>query len=118
MKHDKLCRQNYQGWENDNVCPDCQLISKVRKDEMTKYVQLRESEESDYVRAFLDEDPGRVRMVQKVSQALFASWFPDHPERGPVGEDLEHWKSVAIDDAVVAVKALMEGAWIDDPTMD
>lgn len=40
-KHDPLCRQRYQQWENySGYCPDCDLIGKVRKQEqqMKEYI--------------------------------------------------------------------------------
>jgi hypothetical protein len=56
-------------------------------------------------------------MVQQVADALFSSWFPDL-NKGPQGEDLKNWISIAYQDAEIAVMALLRGAWIDDPTMD
>lgn len=40
-KHDPLCRQKYQQWENySGYCPDCDLINKVKKREqqMKEYI--------------------------------------------------------------------------------
>lgn len=84
---------------------------------MTKYVQLRESNVDSDVREFLAADARRVRMVTDVANGLMNAWFPKN-NPGPVGEDLQNWQEIAIQDAAVAVKTLLEGAWIDDPTMD
>lgn len=85
---------------------------------MTEYVQLRESETKETDKEFLLADTRRVQMVTDVANNFLTSWFPDLPDKGPTGEDLENWKDIAIQDAVVAVRTLLEGAWIDDPTMD
>ena len=85
---------------------------------MTQYVQIRESSLPDDDSAFYASDPRRLRMVEQVANALFAEWFPNHPERGPVGEDFENWHNIALLDAEVAVKALIQHSWIDDPSMD
>lgn len=84
---------------------------------MTKYVQLRESLVDEETREFLSADARRVRMVTDVANGLMNAWFPKN-NRGPEGEDLQNWQEIAIQDAAVAVRVLLEGAWIDDPTMD
>lgn len=85
--------------------------------ESVEYVQLRRSSETDWDTFWYRSDPQRKRMVQQVADALFSSWFP-YLDKGPKGEDLNNWVSIAYKDAEVAVKALLRGAWIDDPTMD
>ena len=66
---------------------------------------------------WIARDASRGRMVDRVSRALMEAWFPN-PNGQPVGEDLENWLDIARSDAYVAVRSLMEGAWLDDPTMD
>lgn len=85
---------------------------------MTQYIQLRESEAYEDDVEFYVADPRRIRMVEQVANALFREWFPRHPEHGPVGEDFENWHNIACLDAQVAVKALVQNCWIDDPEMD
>jgi len=85
--------------------------------ESVEYVQLRRSSETDWDTFWYRSDPQRKRMVQQVADALFSSWFPDL-DKGPQGEDLKNWISIAYQDAEIAVMALLRGAWIDDPTMD
>lgn len=85
---------------------------------MTEYVQLRKSDKTVTESEFLAADARRAMMVTNVANDLLAAWFPESPHKGPQGEDLENWKNIAISDAIVAVNALLVGAWIDDPTMD
>ena len=86
--------------------------------ESVEYVQLRRSSETDWDTFWYRSDPQRKRMVQQVADGLFLSWFPHYPAKGPQGDDLKNWISIAYQDAEVAIKALLRGAWIDDPTMD
>jgi len=85
---------------------------------MTQYVQLRESDTYEDDTEFYAADPRRVVMVEQVANALFDAWFPQHPEKGPTGEDFENWHNIACADAEVAVKALIKNVWLDDPTLD
>jgi len=32
MRHDKLCKQKYQPYENDDNCRDCDIIFKARRE--------------------------------------------------------------------------------------
>lgn len=67
---------------------------------MTSYVQLRES--SQAVLAEADD------LVTHVAYALFNAWFPRARSEGtgPVGEDLENWKAIAVLDAKVVIDEL------------
>ncbi len=85
---------------------------------MTQYIQLRESDAFEDDAEFYVADPRRILMVEQVANALFLEWFPRHPENGPVGEDFDNWHNIACVDAQVAVRALVQSGWIDDPTMD
>lgn len=85
---------------------------------MTQYVQIRDSSVAEDNVEFYAADPRRLRMVEQVANDLFMAWFPHHPERGPVGEDFENWHTIALMDAEVAVMALIQHGWIDDPSMD
>ena len=78
-------------------------------------VDLGEMDISDDVIEWLDRDASRGRMVTAVANALMREWFPRNQ---PVGEDLDNWLDCAVMDASTAVRCLIEGAWIDDPTMD
>jgi hypothetical protein len=73
---------------------------------MTEYMQLRQSDLS----ALADAD----ETVTYVAYALFCAWFPWHRTSGPVGDDLENWKAIAVDDAKVAVDALRMLGWTPD----
>lgn len=83
-----------------------------------KYVQLRDSSLPEDDVKFYAADSRRLIMVEQVANALFDEWFPNHPQRGPVGEDFDNWHDIALKDAEVAVKAMIKNAWIDDPEMD
>jgi hypothetical protein len=85
---------------------------------MAQYVQLRESKPYEDNVEFYVADLRRLQMVEQAANALFAAWFPDHPEKGPVGEDFDNWHDIAISDAEVVVATLIDRGWIDDPTMD
>jgi hypothetical protein len=85
---------------------------------MTEYVQLRNSDFFNEDDGFYVADPRRIRMVEQVANALFVEWFPNHPDKGPVGEDFENWHNISLQDAEVAVKAMIKHGWIDDPEMD
>jgi len=61
-------------------------------------VQLRQSDLS----AFADAD----ETVMYVAYALFCAWFPGYHMSGPIGDDLENWKAIAVDDAKVAIDAI------------
>lgn len=85
---------------------------------MMQYIQLRESSLPEDDTEFYAADPRRLLMVEQVANALFLVWFPNHPERGPVGEDFDNWHDISLKDAEVAVRTLIKNAWIDDPSMD
>jgi hypothetical protein len=85
---------------------------------MTQYVQLRDSKPFEENTEFYVADARRIQMVEQAANALFAAWFPAHPEKGPVGEDFDNWHDIAISDAEVVVAILIKRGWIDDPTMD
>ena len=74
---------------------------------MTEYVQLRQADLS----ALADAD----EVVTYVAYALFCAWFPGYHTSGPIGEDLENWKAIAVDDAKAAIDALRMLGLLSDP---
>lgn len=65
---------------------------------MTQYVQLREAKIGPNGETVSDA-------VRVVADALLRAWFPTTQPRG---EDRESWEVISVQDAQVAVKALME----------
>lgn len=53
-------------------------------------------------------DPQRSpELVRGAADALMKSWFPD-PEVQPVGEDLDNWLEIAVEDAEVVLSWILD----------
>lgn len=65
---------------------------------MTQYVQLRDAKTGPNGETVTDA-------VRTVADALFRAWFPTTQPRD---EDRESWEVISVQDAQVAVRALMD----------
>lgn len=79
---------------------------------MTKYVQLRDSGAG---KAFDLSGLVENEVVESVAYALFSSWFPRFPESGPFGADLDNWKTIAVEDARVAIGRMRDLGLLIEP---